>query len=267
MLLGRPGLKAGDKPIMAYVLPDELSIGQPLIAKIPFSCPGYKTRQTASSTPSAVTRFYPPNANDTPETLYVIGYPPSRLCPPVPRFVRRSDPEELLIYTDGSCLENGRTSPSAGCAFVFRPASEKHPGDVHFKLERQGPDGIEHVHTSNRAELRAVIAALQFRVWCGEGFKRLVIATDSDYAVSGITHWVHTWVRNGWVTSKRTAVKNRDLWELLVQEVNFFHQEGLEVIFWHIPRQLNSQADRLAKQAAASPDDQVEYAKFSGVLV
>lgn len=47
------------------------------------------------------------------------------------------------------------------------------------RLELEGPFGDSHQQTSIRAELRAVIAALSSRVWRGEGFKTIVVATDS----------------------------------------------------------------------------------------
>ncbi|MCJ1257302.1 hypothetical protein MMC24_005127 [Lignoscripta atroalba] len=217
------------------------------------------------SNPRTIKRFCPPSTNDTPQSLFTPDYSPNHFCL---RFVRRTDPREMLIYTDGSCLNNGQQSPTAGCAFIFGPISPAHSGSVHFRLDLKGPAGVEHLQTSNRAELRAVIAALQFRAWYGEGFERVVIATDSDYVVSGITAWINTWVRKGWVTSKNTAVKNRDLWEVLLNEVELHrYQNGLEVLFWHIPRKLNTDADRLAKQAAAVGNVRVEYGKIIGLAV
>ena len=130
----------------------------------------------------------------------------------------------------------------------------------------KGPTGQRYPHTSNRAELRAIIAALQFRPWDREQFKRIVIATDSSYAVSGATEWVFVWLNNGWRTSKGEPVKNRDLWELLVKEVKGFQKKGVRVLFWQIPRELNAEADRLAKRAAASGEVQEDFEKIEGFL-
>jgi ribonuclease HI len=74
------------------------------------------------------------------------------------RFVRRSAPtEEMLIYTDGACLNNGQADPKAGCAFVFVPKTPGvgNPvtyGEYSFRLENRGPTGEEAPQTSNRAE-------------------------------------------------------------------------------------------------------------------
>lgn len=134
-----------------------------------------------------------------------------------------------------------------------------------MRVERRGPKGTVEAQTSNRAELRAVIAVLQFRIWSGEGFKKLVIATDSSYVVSGATEWVRGWMQNDWRTSGNAAVKNRDLWELLVEELEKAGQDGLHVAFWQIPREQNQIADGYAK-AGALLEQQDEFTSCRGVM-
>ena len=41
------------------------------------------------------------------------------------------------------------------------------------------------------------------------------LTTDSQYVRQGITQWIHGWKRNGWKTSQRQPVKNRELWQRL----------------------------------------------------
>jgi ribonuclease HI len=193
--------------------------------------------------------FVPPTVTVTPSQLFPLR---RRLHRQFPRFTHRSNSTELLIYTDGACLNNGLPDSAAGWGFVFRASEANHPeiGRVSGRLEAHGPSGEPHPQTSNRAELRAVIAALQFQAWFGEGWERLVIATDSEYIVRGATEWVRIWGRNGWVTSNRTAVKNRDLWEELLGEVIGHRERGMEICFWRIPRVWNEEADRAARAGA-----------------
>lgn len=121
-------------------------------------------------------------------------------------------------------------------------------------MEKKGPfdkdDREDRVQTSNRAELRAVIAALGFRVWTGEGFQSLVIATDSSYVVEGATKWTKGWIKHGWKTRNGEDVKNQDLWEALLGQVEKVKEEGLTVYLWQIPREWNTVADAAAKRAA-----------------
>ncbi len=189
-----------------------------------------------------ITRFSPPKDTDMPQTLFAPGH---RDFVPGPRFVRHSNRDQILIYTDGACPNNGKPSATAGCAFVYGPSPLT--GTVSFPLERKGPSGVIYPPTSNRAELRAVIAALQYRHWRGEGWTELVIATDSEYVALGATAWVRGWRRKGWMTKKNTPVKNRDLWELLLERIQTLQ---LHVLFWRIPRDWNRLADSGAKAAA-----------------
>ena len=134
------------------------------------------------------------------------------------------------------------------------------------RLEQEGPFGDAGVQSSNRAELRAVIAALRFRSWSGEGFKSIVIATDSEYVVEGATDWVKRWVKNGWKTNRKAEVKNRDMWEHLLGEVERADERGLKIEFWRIPRAWNEVADGAAKTAAGK-DAKAEWVDMLGLCI
>ena len=186
-------------------------------------------------------------------------------------FTALRDKGEMLVYTDGSCLNNGQLGARGGCAYVFRCSSNitwpwtipsgayiMH-GAVFFRLEDVGPKGIPEEPTSNRAELRAVVAALRC-IGTGEAQNKsstpknqskLVIATDSTYVTKGATRWGKRWETNGWKSSTGEAVKNRDLWEELFSRVRvLLSKHCAKVSFWQIPRELNTEADRLANYAA-----------------
>ncbi|KAF5528279.1 Ribonuclease H [Colletotrichum aenigma] len=197
-------------------------------------------------------------------------FPPgvsTKAIPNVIRFINRYDKSEALIYTDGACLDNGAAKARGGCAFVFKPTySEKESGVVSLRLEDQGPGGEVYQHTSNRAELRAVIAAVRFREWYGEGFKSIVIATDSTYVVNGATDWVRAWMRKDWHLSTGGRVKNRDLWETLLLRIEQLKARGMQVRFWRIPRQWNGEADRAAKDAAANLPVSEKFCDVHGIL-
>ncbi|KAK7425330.1 hypothetical protein QQZ08_008227 [Neonectria magnoliae] len=212
------------------------------------------------------TKFSPPSAAPTPNELFPVGIG-RQAIPNVVRFIRRDDANQVLIYADGACLNNGQANPKAGWAFYFKPKTDQHPGAVSSRLEAQGPFGEEFGQTSNRAELRAIIGALRFRHWKGEGFTTMVLATDSEYVAEGATAWTRGWVRKGWKTSTGANVKNKDLWEALLGEVERWNSHGMKIQFWRIPRGLNTAADRAAKQAAENSEDINEFSDISGILV
>ncbi len=106
----------------------------------------------------------------------------------------------IVIYTDGGC--SGNPGPG-GWAYVLRDGSGETIGS-----------GGEAATTNNRMELRAVISALTEAERRSPGAP-IVLYTDSQYVKNGITSWISSWKRNGWRTSDRKPVKNRELWEEL----------------------------------------------------
>ena len=151
------------------------------------------------------------------------------------------------MFCDGACINSGQrdsgVDPQGGCGIVFN-CKEIMPNGFHVPLENNGIP-----HTSNRAELRAVIHGLGLRFWPGEGFESLVIACDSEYVVSGIADRLQKWIRRGWKTSAGKPVANQDLWKVLLEKLRELEGAGCHVQFWKIPREWN-EADECAKAAA-----------------
>ena len=77
--------------------------------------------------------FTPPDRRDIPQTLF--NHEPHKV-----RLVRRSNPLESLIYTDGACKNNGHPNTKGGWAFIcsFRYLTSGGKG-VSGPLEDAGP--------------------------------------------------------------------------------------------------------------------------------
>jgi ribonuclease HI len=161
------------------------------------------------------------------------------------RFIRINDQSQMLMFVDGACSGNGEQNARAGWAVCVGPNIV-----VKGRLEPAAV-GSSGGQTNNRAELRSAIVALGLRYWKGEGFKSVVIASDSEYVVKGYCERLTTWKRRGWKTARGTDVINKDLWEALDEEIQSLAKAGVQVLFWRIPRELN-EADQYAKQAAVS---------------
>ena len=105
--------------------------------------------------------------------------------------------KEINLYTDGSCLNN----PGPGGYGVILKYKE------HVKELSCGYLQT----TNNRMEIMAVIVGLeQLKEPCC-----VTVTSDSQYVKNGITSWIKTWKRNGWMTSNKKPVKNKDLWQRL----------------------------------------------------
>lgn len=106
----------------------------------------------------------------------------------------------IEVYTDGACEGNGtpRARGGVGVAFPERPdlnVSEPLP-----PVGSKGPDGTQGLkHTNNRAELTAILRALQVvdeRLDTGRT-RPVRLRTDSMLCVNTFTKWLAGWKRVG----------------------------------------------------------------------
>jgi len=136
------------------------------------------------------------------------------------------------IFTDGAC--RGNPGPGGWGALLRYQSHEK---ELY---------GFETQTTNNRMELIAPIMALQsLKNSCN-----VILMTDSQYVQKGITQWIFAWKKNNWMTaaSKKTPVKNSDLWQKLDLVANQ-HKVQWQWIRGHRGHIDNERVDRLANRA------------------
>ena len=136
---------------------------------------------------------------------------------------------EAEIYADGAC--KGNPGPG-GWGVVLRTGG----------TERELCGG-ERQTTNNRMELTAVIEGLRAL----PGRTKASVYTDSQYVQKGISEWIHSWKRRGWLTADRKPVKNADLWRTL-DEVARAHEVKWHWVKGHAGHPENERADRLANK-------------------
>lgn len=106
------------------------------------------------------------------------------------------------IYTDGAC--SGNPGPGGwGTVVYFADGGIQELG---------GGDRTR--TTNNRMEMQATIAGLEYYQASGQK-EGVVLYTDSQYVINGITKWISGWKKKGWKSSTGKAVLNQDLWEAL----------------------------------------------------
>ena len=171
--------------------------------------------------------------------------------------------DELIIHTDGSCLSNGQSvqNPArAGYGIHFPQLSRD--WDIANQLSKTEK------HTNQRAELLAVIRALQLVQARSLDCKQISIFTDSMYAVQGLNEWIPKWRTNKYRTAHKKTVSNADLFKLLDQEVNKSMDQGVPIVLSHVPREENTVADTLARAGAEGSFNQslLHSMQESGVI-
>ncbi len=136
----------------------------------------------------------------------------------------------IEMYTDGACKNN----PGPGGWGVL----------IHAAKKKQELCGGEINTTNNRMELTAVIKGVESLPQNSQ----VRIITDSQYVKDGMTKWIKKWRNNGWVTSNKQPVKNRDLWEQLDTVLQRLHKIEWVWVKGHAGTPGNERADQLANQ-------------------
>lgn len=137
---------------------------------------------------------------------------------------------KVEIFSDGAC--SGNPGPGGyGC--ILRCGGRE-----------KELSGAEPETTNNRMEMTAAIVGL-------ESLKRpcdVLITTDSQYLVKGMTEWIHGWVKRGWKNSRKEEVLNRDLWERLLA-LSGIHRIQWGWIRGHNGHPENERCDEMARKA------------------
>jgi ribonuclease HI len=155
----------------------------------------------------------------------------------------------LEIYTDGACPTS---RGPGGWAFVVYQDDQ----------EIGAAYGGEVSTTSNRMELAAAAEALESLTEPSTA----TVHTDSQYVQRGITEWLPTWKKKGWVTATYTKrrggrvigggepIRNQDLWRRL-DEAGGRHEVAWRWVRGHAGVAANERVDELAVMAAQQARD------------
>jgi ribonuclease HI len=135
------------------------------------------------------------------------------------------------IFTDGAC----RGNPGPGGWGVL----------LRFNGTEKTLCGAESDTTNNRMELTAAVEGLNAVTRsCA-----LLVVTDSQYVMNGITIWIKNWRIKNWKAANGKPVKNIDLWQKLDAAVQRHEKVTWEWVKGHSGHPENERADELANIA------------------
>ena len=162
--------------------------------------------------------------------------------------------EEINVYTDGACTNNGKPYARAGYGVYFGAGDNRNVSESYKGLQ-----------TNNVAELLAIIKAmtiLKEEIMSG---KRVNIYSDSKYAIRCCTSYGKKCHKNNWINPNN---KNKPIPNLeIVQVAYIFSKDYKNLNFKHIRAHTglqdvhsigNENADRLANEAIG-----INYNKMS----
>ncbi|KKC33263.1 ribonuclease HI [Devosia psychrophila] len=147
---------------------------------------------------------------------------------------------DYSIYTDGAC--SGNPGPGGWGAVILY----WHGNSVNHRLYEFGGQPVT---TNNRMELAAAINGISV-LKASDGFDPALpikLYSDSQYLILGMSGRLTKWKADGWRTSAKQPVKNREIWEKLCEVA-----QGLNIDWqWvkaHSGNPLNERADALANE-------------------
>ncbi len=136
----------------------------------------------------------------------------------------------VTIYTDGACSGNPGVG-GWGAILMYNGNSKE-------------ISGHSQETTNNIMELTAVIESLKLLKEPCE----VDLYSDSAYVVNAFLEgWVKNWEINGWKTSGKEPVKNKELWEELI-ELSTVHNINWHKVKGHSDNEYNNRCDKLAKE-------------------
>jgi ribonuclease HI len=153
---------------------------------------------------------------------------------------------DVVAYSDGAGGGKGGLS-AGGWAGVLHCMVGK---DLH-SIEISG--GVPDT-TSNRMEITAILEIIK-KV---QQKSRILIYSDSKYCVQSIGHWnegyaefispgwVHSWRARNWLTATNEPVKNIDLWEEVIREIERHTRLEMRWVRGHNDNPWNERCDELA---------------------
>ena len=139
--------------------------------------------------------------------------------------------KKVDIFTDGAC--RGNPGPG-GYGSIIRTQGG----------EEEEISGSAKNTTNNVMELTAALVALKrLKEPC-----EVVLTSDSQYLVKGMTAWIKGWIKKGWVTASKHPVKNKAIWVEL-DRLSKPHKITWKWVRGHQGHVENERCDRLANMA------------------
>ena len=167
----------------------------------------------------------------------------------------------IELYTDGSCLRNPGIG---GLSYIIRywdtPPGSIEPGQQTIEYNQ----GFR-LTTNNRMEIMAGIYGIKriidlINTNTFNGINQINLFSDSEYFCNAINQkWIQKWSENNWMTSsfkgsQPKPVKNKDLWESIIEIQNSLRSIGVSLIISHVKghngNEFNEKCDKLAVAAS-----------------
>jgi ribonuclease HI len=163
--------------------------------------------------------------------------------------------EKIKIYTDGAARGNPGKAGWGAVILKCEPPDYGEGPEILRKASKSAKCAVlvelggrsEHA-TNNQMELSAAIGALGY-LKKKKNTLPVEIYADSKYVILGVTEWIPNWIKNGWRTTAKKPVLNRELWQELHKLTEEF-KPGWLYVEGHSGDRYNERADEIATSFA-----------------
>jgi len=162
----------------------------------------------------------------------------------------------MHIFTDGSCINNGKKNSKGGIGVFF---GDNDPRNISFTIKGTSSTKV----TNIVCETLACIMAIETLVSTQQiKNSNIIIKTDSMYIVNSMTLWAKSWEDNDWMKADGKPVQNLELIKKL-----YYLSRNMNIKYIHVKAHRkapsidsdeyknyygNYMADKLASLAAAN---------------
>ncbi len=142
----------------------------------------------------------------------------------------------MKVYTDGSCVKNGKAESKGGIGVYFETGKGIGMGfekardrfyDNYTITEKIG------VATNNKCELLAILIALEECKDMLKNGEKIEICSDSRYSINCCINWSQVWEKNEWKSSTGKDVLNKQIIKTIRDE--FIHPFKGLITFTYFP--------------------------------
>ena len=148
----------------------------------------------------------------------------------------------MVIYTDGSCVGNGKAHNSGGFGVIVVDNNE----NLLFNYSKRCENT-----TNNREELKAILYSFLnygVNIYNEDNFNKEipVVYSDSNYCVQTFNEWMFGWANKGWIKSDKQTPENLDLIQAYYDWYDKGYRIELKKVKGHAGNKWNEVADQLA---------------------
>jgi len=155
----------------------------------------------------------------------------------------------IYLYTDGACSGNQHETNVGGYGAVLQYGQhlkEIYGGDINT--------------TNNVMELLGVIEAMKLIT---DTDVNIEVYSDSAYVVECFKKkWYVNWEKNGWKTSKKTPVENKELWVQLIKLVRSFNEVTFFKVKGHLDVNKTAEVNKWYKKFITQRNISLEDYKY-----